>query len=219
MREKLPISLILFLGTLWLARAQGWTAGDVAWSMWLASLCVGYAFIVFQIFIANPVARGLASPQAEGKGIWFARGGAFLVGLFALGFFTVHFGMFHAVHAVFLDAFFPLNDQSTDEAGMSFNIVRYLVAAFPEYWPFVFAAGVAQASLFISAWRGEETPGFGAPYRAVVKNHVVIIALGFLTAMAPGLPVLGFLLLVYFFPWGEAFGYWRSARKNKKIKA
>lgn len=219
MRAQIIKSAGLFFMTLWLAEAQGWTAGDIAWSMWLASLTVGYAFILFLIFIANPIARGLFSPQAEGKGLMLVRAGAAFIGLFMLGFFTVHFGMFHFVHAIFLNSFFPLDIQGTEESFSPSHLHIYLTAAFAEYWLFALAAGLSQSRFFIDAWRNDKAASFSTPYRAVIKNHLVIIALGFLTIATPQIDVLAPLLLVYFFPWGEVLPFWRVTKKQKEIKA
>ena len=212
-------SACLFFATLWLAKAQGWTAGDVAWSMWLASFTVGYAFIVYRIAIANPVAQGLFSSAVEGPGLTVVRAGAVLVGLFMLGFFTVHFGMFHFVHAIFLNGFFPLDDLGTEEIFSPSQFRFYFAAALAEYWPFALAAALSQSRLFTDAWRDEKAGDFAAPYKAVIKNHLVIITLGFLTIATPQLNVLAPLLLVYFFPWGEAARLWRNSNKHKQIKA
>ncbi len=219
MRMRFLTSALLFFATLWLARAQGWTAGDIAWSMWLASLVVGYVFIIFLIGFANPIARGLFSREASGKGLTLVRAGAVCVGLFTLGFFTLHFGMFHFVHAVFLNAFFPLYNPGTEEVIGDFQFTAYFAAALAEYWPFVIAAGLGQTRLFLEAWRGDTEAGFTAPYKAVIRNHLVIMALGFSTIIAPRLDVLAPLLLVYFFPWTEALELWRGAQKTREIKA
>ena len=228
MQNRILTAVALFVATMWFAHAQNWRAADVAWSMWLASLIVGYAIILFSIFIADPVSVAARASRKEaasapvgdeafaeesarsmsalksgwtGAAIWGGR-------LFLLGFFTLHFGMFHSVHAIFLQEFFPLEALGDDDS-FSFNVLNYLRAAFVEYWPFVIAAGLAQAGLLLRAYKGEKPIAMMTPYGAVVKNHLVILTLGALTVIAPQANILWLLLMVYFFPWGvlgEVFG-------------
>jgi hypothetical protein len=73
----------------------GWQTGDLIWSLWLSSLVIGYAMIVWPIF-SRP----------------WGRTGEMVGGVFLLAFFTVHFGLFHFVHSIFLNQFFPLDDVS-----------------------------------------------------------------------------------------------------------
>jgi hypothetical protein len=83
-----------------LAGLLGWHAGDLVWSLWLASLVLGYATIVLGI------AGSIAAAVAARRHLLLAT----LSGVFLLAFFTVHFGMFHFVHSMFLRGFFPLGD-------------------------------------------------------------------------------------------------------------
>lgn len=55
----------------------GWRTGDLVWSLWLSSLVIGIASLVLGAKVS------------------------------AVPFFTVHFGLFHFVHSVFLLALFP----------------------------------------------------------------------------------------------------------------
>lgn len=74
----------------------GWQTRDLVWSLWLSSLVIGYLTLVFAIARA-----GRGEPGA-------ARAPGVATKLFLLGFFTVHFGMFHFVHSVLLNVFFPV---------------------------------------------------------------------------------------------------------------
>ena len=78
----------------------GWTAGDLVWSLWLSSLVVGYSLILWTI--AQPafeIARGAWRDRALAAAYprsMLALGAIVVVGvLFFVGFFTLHFGMFH----------------------------------------------------------------------------------------------------------------------------
>jgi hypothetical protein len=106
------------LGTAWYLN---WKTTDLVWSLWLCSLVLGYLTIVSTI--ASGVYLGiktLAQPEFPKK----YRLPAILIGavvaLFFLGFFSIHFCGFHAIHAVFLSVFFPLNGANPDSFGMGF---------------------------------------------------------------------------------------------------
>jgi hypothetical protein len=78
----------------------GWQTRDLMWTLWLSSPVLGYATIVLGI-------AGSARRFATGgstAAVALAVGG----GLYLLAFFTFHFGLFHLVHAIFLNVFFPL---------------------------------------------------------------------------------------------------------------
>jgi hypothetical protein len=92
-----PDALAFVLGLV-IAGLAKWDTGDLIWSLWLSSLVVGYAMIVWAIF-----------SRAWG------RVGEMLGGVFLLAFFTVHFGMFHFVHSMFLHQFFPLEGAAGDQ--------------------------------------------------------------------------------------------------------
>ncbi len=67
-------------------------------------------------------------------------------GLFMLAFFTVHFGMFHFVHSVFLYSFFPVTTDGKRRA--DFQVAHVYWQVVKDYWPFVFVAAVAERQAF-----------------------------------------------------------------------
>src|SRR5215208_2795612 len=92
----------------------GWSAGDLIWSIWLSSLVVGYATIVWMI--GQPaVALGVLAWQTRNDPNCSPRTVATFYALivvgasFMLAFFTVHFGGFHYVHSQILLSFFPVD--------------------------------------------------------------------------------------------------------------
>ena len=109
---------LAFAGGLAVAWFAGWQTTDLGWSLWLSSCLVGYAVIVWSIFgpmvfIGGKVWQGRADLTADAVAPAAIGGTIFLVGgLFMLAFFTVHFGMFHYVHSVFLNSFFPVDPSS-----------------------------------------------------------------------------------------------------------
>jgi hypothetical protein len=153
------------------------------------------------------VAAGNAPPFARLAG----RGALLVGGLFLLAFFTFHFGMFHFVHSVFLNLFFPVFD--TPSRG-SPTIALYL-HVFGTYWPFVLVAAVAErggflrppvqlAGLGLTSGPGEKKPGdaFMAPYKNVVRMHLMIFFFAFASfARLDNFAVYTIVYAVYFFPW------------------
>lgn len=127
------------LGLAWFLR---WETTDLVWSLWLFSLVVGYATIVWTItrglreFSAN-AATDATHALAKGK---IVTGSTLLVGaLFLLAFFTVHFGGFHLGHSVFLGGFFPIAGTSNAWPG-----VETYAEVVKRYWVFLPAAFIAE---------------------------------------------------------------------------
>lgn len=179
--KKLLLALLYFGLTVAYAFYQDWQARDLVWSMWLGSLVGGYAFIVLGI------ARAVFSSSAQ---MPLARG------VFLLAFFTVHFGGFHFGHAQFTQDFFPL--ALSDSA----SFPELLRSVFDEYWPFALVAllhlGPALATAGESS--NSEQPDFITPYKAVIKNHLMIFVVGFASAAGAQSALLYLLLVLYFFP-------------------
>jgi hypothetical protein len=231
--------LLAFAIGLGLAWGLQWDTTDLVWSLWLSSLVVGWGMIVWSIFgpmvyfgtkvwqDRNAIGTVPVGPVALGGAA------ALLGGLFLLAFFTVHFGGFHFVHSVFLQAFFPLQEglKSPLEAGMEtyFEVVR-------RYWVFLPAAFLAERTAFrfkpapeappdtsvkaadIAARkkRNAQAGGMGgmmAPYKNVIRMHLLIFffaAAHF--ARLDNLLVYAVVYAVYFFPW-------RIVRREKAAMA
>ena len=108
----------LGLGT---AYCLKWNTTDLVWSLWLCSLALGYLTLLSAICGGAYIGlhaighKGLKKTQ---------RMPAILIGtvagLFFLGFFSLHFCGFHAVHSVFLQEFFPLEGMPRDGFGQAF---------------------------------------------------------------------------------------------------
>jgi hypothetical protein len=201
----------------------GWNAGDLVWSLWLSSLVVGYSIIIWTI----------AKPAFElGRSAWkgaLANGNTaspwpfwallFVGGLLLVGFFTVHFGMFHYIHSQLLISFFPIDTgagRRPDLADMSTyaEIMR-------RYWPFLPAAFLAERAAFLrSRLSFDGDPSFvsvvgsvagkpakarevmWAPYRNVMRIHALIFFF-FIAHFAKldNFVVYAVVYAVYFFPW------------------
>lgn len=216
---------LAFAGGLALAWFGRWDTKDLVWSLWLSSLVVGYAMIVWSIFgpavfIGTQAWGERAMLHDTPKGPLVAGGSVLLIGgLFLLAFFTVHFGMFHFVHSVFLNAFFPV------EPGMRGPSVALYWEVLTTYWPFVLVAAVAERQAFRLKPQPEEAPdtavtveavaarkvrnkmkggmdGMMAPYRNVVRLHLLIFFFAFAHfAELDSFLVYAVVYAVYFFPW------------------
>ncbi len=200
-------------GGLALAWFFHWQVRDLVWSLWLSSLLVGYAMIVWMIFGPVLAARRAAAADGASPLASTALGAAYWVGaLFLLAFFTFHFGMFHFVHSVFLNLFFPVFEEHP--RGLS-SLALYL-QVLREYWPFVLVAAVAErgafrrpALLLVGPGAGAHAPnapGLGSgmmePYRNVVRLHGLIFFFAFAHfARLENFFVYAVVYAVYFFPW------------------
>lgn len=189
---------LAFAAGLGLAWWFKWETRDLVWSLWLSSLVVGYAMIGWTIF-----------------GQALERGPIFLVGgLFLLGFFTFHFGLFHFVHSVFLNAFFPAIPGT--KVGPSFALYARVLA---DYWPFVLVTAVAERQAFRRPEAAEEATTSGkteggakrkhnpannmmAPYRNVIRMHLLIFFFAGVSFLKlDSFVIYAVVYAVYFFPW------------------
>jgi hypothetical protein len=203
---------LAFASSLGLAWVTGWKTADLVWSLWLASLTVGYATIVW---------GALAPAVLQFREGATGRGVAAIVGALALiAFFTFHFGMFHAAHAAFLSQFFPLFPDHEQQGFIDFPLLAQVMR---RYGWFVPVALLAERQSFRLPVMPPEPPAMSVkagdiavrkarqaigssmmfrPYLNVVRLHVLIFA--FAAIGAAGLESFGVFALVYavyFFPW------------------
>lgn len=195
------LGFVLGAGMAW---AFGWKTRDLVWSLWLSSLVIGYATIVLGIFGA---ARRTASLVVGLAG-----------GLFMLGFFTFHFGLFHLVHSVFLNVFFPQSDAH------GFPGLDAYLGVLGQYWPWLVAAAIAERGMLREAWcgtpgadplRGRGLSGFNPmrPYANVIRMHLLIFFFAFASfAKVENVAVYAVVYAAYFFPW-------RRLRRNSAAAA
>ncbi|MBA3848541.1 MAG: hypothetical protein C0502_00915 [Opitutus sp.] len=203
---------LAFATGLALARVFRWETRDLVWSLWLSSLLVGYAMILWSIF--SPV----VVLKREGR-----TGGAIAAlagGLFTLLFFTFHFGMFHFVHSAFLNGFFPVADKPE-----GFPEPSLYAEVLARYWWFVPVALLAERQAFKlqpappeppptsvkaadiaqrKARQAHLNPTAGAmqPYKNVVRLHLLIFFFaGAHFAKLDSFLVYSAVYAAYFFPW------------------
>ena len=119
-QRVLPDLLAFSLG-LGVAYYMEWETADLVWSLWLCSLILGYTTILSAI--AGGAYAGLhmirrADVLRRHRTAVICGGVA--IGLFFLGFFSLHFCGFHAGHSVFLRQFFPLEGLPKNGFGDAF---------------------------------------------------------------------------------------------------
>jgi hypothetical protein len=184
------LALLYALGLAWFLK---WEVRDLVWSLWLSSLLVGYATILLTIF--GPMLTSFRNDTHE-----FSAAVAVGGGLFMLLFFTVHFGMFHLVHSVFLNVFFPVlpgEARGFPGAGMYFEVLK-------SYWPFVLGAAVSERTSLRQSVARTNVMG---PYKNVIRMHLLIFFFaGAAAAKLDSFLVYAVVLCVYFFPLKLFFG-------------
>jgi hypothetical protein len=220
---------VAFAFGLGLALVAGWTTTDLVWSLWLSSLVVGYAMIVWTIVRPGvDILRGvmrereLAAQAARRSAGGAAIAGSVLVGVgvFGLAFFTVHFGGFHYIHSQFLHGFFPLEGNPTVD-GRLVGGPDY-AEVFRRYWTFLPAAFLAERAGFarppamtkddlsvtvaaIAARKAANARKSGAmlaPYRNVLRMHFLIFFFAFAHfTHLDNVLVYTVVYAAYFFPW------------------
>ena len=171
------------------------------WSLWLSSLLVGYSIIVWRIFgpavmdWAGSTGIDVSLGQRAALAAIRIFGGGFL-----LVFFTVHFGMFHFIHSMFLNAFFPVLGPGAARFGPSKAL--YLTVLH-NYWPFVIVMAVAERDAFrVRGALSMKAGGFMAAYSNVLRMHLLIFFFAFAHfAKLENIVTYGIVYGVYFFPW------------------
>lgn len=206
-----PDALALGIG-LAMAWVLKWQVRDLVWSLWLSSLVVGYAIIVWKIFGPLVALRRAAATPGVSPGAKAAGAGLHLVGgLFLLAFFTVHFGMFHFIHSIFLNFFFPALPGRA-QGFPSLALYGHVAAS---YWPFVLVAAVAERGAFTlptaplvglgagaAGGSGKSGDAFMEPYKNVVRMHLLIFFFVFAhLAHLENFLVYAVVYAAYFFPW------------------
>lgn len=182
----------------------GWQTSDLLWGLWLSSLVVGFTTLVVGVVRAPALAPVRTGSLVAAK-------------IAAVLFFTLHFGLFHFVHSLFLMGLFP----PAGVASVSGNVMRYdslgavYGAVLRSGWPWLVAAALAERHALVRAWQAALAPGtvtvannprqgfdaFG-PYRNVIRMHLLIFALLFLAmAGADGAIACVLVQAAWFFPW------------------
>ncbi|MFT7489366.1 MAG: hypothetical protein ACI9OU_001768 [Candidatus Promineifilaceae bacterium] len=201
-QKELILDLCAFAGTVLCVFAFKWDVADIVWGLWICSLSVGYVYILTSI--VTPALR------EHGKNRIVALGS----GLFMIGFFTIHFGLFHYVHAAFLVGFFPLDGADTRS-----TLPALLRTTIPLYWPLILTTFVSRFPDFPMG-RHSSAPKIGPdmrdiltkPYTNVIRMHLLIFVFAGLNAARKAGWAIYPVLAAYFFPWGQMQNVLRQRR-------
>jgi hypothetical protein len=205
------VAFVSVLALAWWLRAS---ATDLVWSLWLSSLVVGYAIILWAIFRpALTVAmlawrdRALveqALSSADPRTALLVAGIGLTIGVFLVCFFTVHFVGFHYVHAQFLSGFFPMNGAWAKFQLPSPHGWALFGEALRRYWVFLPAAFLAERAAFASRPTGSTDVAVTAP--AIAARNAAAALAPASVMMLPYQKVVRMHLLIFFFAFAHFAG-------------
>lgn len=226
------------LGAAWFL---DWNTTDLVWSLWLGSLVLGYLTLLSAILggawaMMHIPGFGNNGPRRQMPTVVAGIG----MGLFLLGFFSLHFCGFHAGHSVFLRQFFPVEGMPQEGFGAAFmnppllwslafkHLVRpygiFLLPALIVERKHVFGPFIQAVHMINNRETGDGSGAdpkiraqnffgnaMGRPYINVVRMHILI----FFFALCHFLKINHFAVyavvyFVYFFPWREVKNSWRQ---------
>jgi len=214
---QLLISLISFVFIFLIALVNKWGVADMVWSLWITSLTLGYGYLLAGI-TSNAISGGfsirdsivskifgLAIPEVINIVL-------LLFGiLFQILFFSLHFGLFHFVHSIFLNDFFPIIDRSFEQP---IDFIRFITISISLYWPVILFTLFATLRRFQRIFLLAEKDFIKRPYINVIKIHISIFLFAGISAI--GFPdwILLLIFVIYFFPFSATIEYIKSHRKK-----
>ncbi|HLP79955.1 MAG TPA: DUF6498-containing protein [Acidobacteriota bacterium] len=221
--------IISFIAILVFIYIQGWHTKDLVWGLWFSSLVVGYITILCVIYAQSTIEHPSVSPILRTLQHIANLGGA----AFMLVFFTIHFGMFHVIHSLFLQIFFPVEgtvsilgnfftSSTADQAQTLMSISNVtqgeevstfasgLFSFLPDYktvilayWPIALITLIATLPALRDGLK-KKSLSFATPYSNVVKLHLTIFVLAFLSFT--GLEqfwLFALIFSIFYFPWSS----------------
>lgn len=133
--------------------------------------------------------------------------------IFYLGFFSIHFGVFHLAHGAFLNHFFPLvQDNSIKDFFKTFEIL--ILKSFTNYWPFILFSAFSRAQDYFKAFRSTGMPNMGMPYGNVMRMHLLIFVFAGLHIIELQSYAIYPVLILYFFPIVSILKVFSKKKKN-----
>jgi|SRR3989338_1956555 len=190
MRINTPrISLILVNLVPLVGMFLGWSLFSVLFFYWFESLVIGF-FNIFKMLIAPAFpAKSYEKARPLSKLLFL------LPKLFTIFFFTIHYGLFMAVHFIFIIAIssFP------DGAALSFSLLKDSILGLflPLLSPFI-SHGISFFHNFIGKREYKETSTMQlmtSPYKRVILMHITLLFGGFLI-MLTGIPIYAMILFI-----------------------
>lgn len=196
-------SLGLFVVTVVFAVLQEWTAADVAWSMWVASLVGGYVYMGYMLGSDVGSFKKSDLPPNFLASIFILCLLVFF-GLFTSVFLLFHFTGFHIGHAAFLSFLLPMSQIDVvaldDPLAYGFGLTKF-------YWPFALLV-IVHTGFKIRESNDKIT--LATPYFSVMKNHILIFIVAVLQAFETPILLFYILLFYYFFPVRDSWALLKS---------
>jgi hypothetical protein len=206
------VAFVTVLALAWWLRAS---ATDLVWSLWLSSLVVGYAIILWAIFRPALTVAVLAwrdralveqAIESDPRTTLLVAGIGLLVGVFLVAFFTVHFVGFHYVHAQFLSGFFPMNGAPDGFHGPSPRGWDLFGEALRRYWVFLPTAFLAERAAFVSRPAPAGPVDVSVTPQAIAARKAIAGLMPGSVMMLPYQKVVRMHLLIFFFAFAHFAG-------------
>jgi len=171
--------------------------------------------LAFFLLVVLSVAVSLNRETKEKWGLNFLPGqesavSRFIIALptavFLLGFFSFHFIFFHFIHSIFLNGFFPIVNDSPFGKTIDgtfryfFDIIQL---ALHKYWMFILLSAVSRLHGYAQAFSSRGVESMFIPYKNVVRMHITIFVLAFLSIAGISQQALYFVFIIYFLPLGS----------------
>jgi hypothetical protein len=151
------MDVLAFALGLAVAWVSGWTTKDLVWSLWLSSLVVGFALVVWSM--VRPVLEVVVLSLRDTERVreaWannvalntLVVGSILFSGACVLAAFTIHFGGFHFISASFLLDFFPIDGVRAPGLSLHSDLVVFR-EVMSRYWGALPGAFLAHRASFL----------------------------------------------------------------------
>ena len=140
--------------------------------------------------------------------------------LFILGFFSFHFIFFHFVHSIFLNGFFPILQDSPfgktpgETVGYFFQLITLSLQRF---WVFILLSALSRYNLYTKSFKAGNMDSMFIPYKNVVRMHLTIFLVAFLSMAELSHYALYFIFVIYFLPMGDILRLLKSSPKKESV--
>lgn len=149
-----------------LAAVQGWNIGELMWVYWGQSVVIGLTNVARMLSLKEFTTKGMTMNDRPVPETWSAK-------IQVAGFFTLHYGFFHFVYAIFLWQDMALNTLATED-----RVFLILCVA-----AFLVTHGFSLRHNRASDFR-EKKPNLGTlmfyPYIRIIPMHLAILFGGLL---------------------------------------
>lgn len=169
------------LATLGLVLSGGLSAAQVLVAYWWQSVLIGGFTVLTILFNSMKLNHQPPKPQIQ----------ILVYGIVLSFFFSIHYGGFHAVYALFLGAFFGKNlDVFTSPAILPIVLVFLVNHALSFLWYTVLRTPKE------TEWSAETGKDFFSPYARIIPMHIAIVLGGIFYSIGGGIVLLTIFILI-----------------------